>query len=72
MKLSFGHRKFRKHATNIDSLDNGALKFDQFFNQTEHKLFNQLLHNFNENEQMSQIMTSLLGQIQGKMIVFFL
>lgn len=57
MKLSFGHRKFRKHATNIDGLDNGALKFDQFFNQTEHKLFNQLLHNFNENEQMSQIIS---------------
>ena len=57
LKIISGHRKFRKHAANIDSFDNGSLKLDQMFNQTEHKLFNQLLHNFNENEQMSQIIS---------------
>jgi len=58
LKVNLTHRKFRKHGTNIlDNTDNSSLKIDQIFNQTEHKLFNQLLHNFNENEQMSEIIS---------------
>lgn len=47
------HKKFRKHYSNIDDLDNN----EQVFNQTKHKLFTQLLNNFNENEQMSEILS---------------
>lgn len=53
LKVSLAHKKFRKHYSNIDNLDNN----EQIFNQTEHKLFTQLLNNFNENEQMSEILS---------------
>ena len=56
LKGSTAHKKLRKHSTNIDP-DGSPIKLVQFYNQTEQKLFTQLLHNFNENEQMSEIIS---------------
>lgn len=64
-------KKFRKHSAYIDNGDigNSSLRIEQIFNQTEHKLFNQLLQNFKENEQMSEIL-SIFKKIKAEVTNF--
>lgn len=64
-------KKFRKHSAYIDNgeIGNNSLKIEQIFNQTEHKLFNQLLLNFKENEQMSEIL-SMFKKIKAEVTNF--